>query len=79
MKRTEDDLKMFVGLHGSSTGAWLIDYVTRLTNWVCDVRCPVELETKARVAVADFITENLAGPIQGTKLNAKDKNLDSYE
>lgn len=76
-KKTEEDLKQFDLLNKSSTGQWLTEYLTRMNDWICDVRSDAPATNEVKMGVAILIEEYLLKPIQGT--HKKDVTKDSYE
>lgn len=60
MRLTDQDLKLFENLSKSNVGKSLIDYLTRLNNWLCDIRNMEGVEEEKRLARLEFanIMEN---------------------
>lgn len=57
MKLNEREIEMFNALSKSETGKTLVEYLKRLSDFVCDVRQMKEGDTKESVVKASSIIE----------------------
>lgn len=64
MKLTEKDIKLFQSLNSSETGRSLVDYLERLSSWICDIRNLKDEDAPLARSIGNFIKINIIDQIQ---------------
>lgn len=81
MNLTEKDIKLFDNLSKSNIGRYLVDYLERLNDALCDIRNMEgveEVKRQARLEFSRLLNEYLIRKIKVGN-EAKNTNLNPYE